>query len=282
MGKDRNGHNLALIHLAFFFRALWVNGPAFWRRHSRNAVGIGEQPHSACIRQTFFGHSQEQATAGRNQTCECGEIPLAGDFHIARRLPVIVLTREHVQLDWFGFPLLVQFDKGTISGRVRNNFERMLECLVRFVCLALFDKYFEEVIAVRINLHHSAQLDRFHSTLGTVRHDTDGLEYPWDSARSNYRSYNVRTRIPNRLLAGEVAVCDIEVFGIFWVKRCAHRKNIVLWLNQSEEAEFSPKRWVETIIQSHLFQELANLSCRLWKRNTLGRNDLPIPHVRID
>src|SRR4029077_18901705 len=129
MGKDRNGRHLALIHPAFFFRALRVNSPALWRRHSPNAVGIGEQPDSACIRKTFFGYSQEQATAGRNQTCECGEIPLAGHFDISRRLPVIVLTGENVQLNWLRFPLLVQFDEGTISSRVRNNFERMFECL---------------------------------------------------------------------------------------------------------------------------------------------------------
>ena len=138
---------------------------------------------------------------------------------------MIVLTGEDIQLDWFGFPLLVQFDEGTISSRVRDDLERVLECLVRLVCLALFDEHFEEVIAVRINLHNSTQLDRFHPRLATVWHDTDGLENMGNSTRPNYRSYDVRTSMPNWLLAAEVAVCDIEVFGIFGVERRANRKN---------------------------------------------------------
>src|SRR5215472_7503995 len=115
MCKNRNWRDLPLIHLTFFFRTLRIDNSTLWRCDNRDAVGIAEQPCAACISDAFFGHCEEQATAGRNQTCEWREIPLAGHFEISTGLPVKVLTGEHVQLDRFGFPLLVQLDEGAVG-----------------------------------------------------------------------------------------------------------------------------------------------------------------------
>ena len=140
MEKNWNGRDLALIHLAFLFWALRVDNSTLRRSDHSDAVGIAEKPGATRIRDAFFGHCEEQATAGRNQTCECREIPLAGHFDISRRLPVIVFTGENIQLDWFGFPLLVQFNEGTVSSRVGDDLQRVFECLVRLIRLALLDQ----------------------------------------------------------------------------------------------------------------------------------------------
>src|SRR5215469_17358050 len=89
VAKNWNGGNLALIHLAFFFWSLRVHSPTFRRCDNCDAVGVAEQPRAACIRDAFFCHSYEQATAGCNQTREWREIPFAGHFDISRRLPVM-------------------------------------------------------------------------------------------------------------------------------------------------------------------------------------------------
>ena len=156
------------------------------------------------------------------------ECPFAGDFDISRRLPVTVLTRKYVQLDWLGFPFLIELDERTVSSRVGDDLQRVLECLVRLIRLALLDEHFEKVIAVRIDLHHSAQHDPFHPRLPTVRNDADGLEHMMDFPGPNHGSTISGSAKPNGLFAAEAAVRNVQVLAVFGIERRADRKNVVI------------------------------------------------------